>query len=212
MKHLLICLLALTLAGCSTAQSRTKLPYDSWEIALAAPRYMEVWVESVDVVDLRLLAFEHVHGGVVGYTSQPSGWNIRWGGGSRKPMSGIDLPEIIFVRWQSLVEPQTYNVRIDIPQWVRDEMIKPNQAYCIATKKQEVDFMKIITIAMAPGGIAKAWVGGTCSPIKEIGRFQGQIEKLGPSQGRTDGKYAWPDLEPGSKAYIQKHGIPYGSW
>ena len=45
-------------------------------------------------------------------------------------LPGIDLPEIIFVRWQSLVEPQTYNVRINIPQWVREEMLKPERAYC----------------------------------------------------------------------------------
>ena len=127
-------------------------------------------------------------------------------------MSGIDLPEIIFVRWQSLVEPQTYNVRIDIPQWVRDEMVRPQRAYCRWGEQWVDDYRNSITIGMAPGGIAKVWLGGPCLGLKEIGRFQGQIEKLGPSQGRTDGKYAWPDLEPESKAYIQKHGIPYGSW
>ena len=40
-----------------------------------------------------------------------------------KQASNVDLPETLFVRWQSLVEPQTYKLRIDIPQWVRDEML-----------------------------------------------------------------------------------------
>ncbi|MCP8463298.1 DUF2931 family protein [Pseudomonas sp. ZM23] len=210
MKSLLIGLLALTLVGCSTAQSRTKLPYNNWYIGLGAPRYMEVWVESIDVVDLRLLAFEHVHGGVASYSNKTEGWNFK-GPGASKPMSGIDLPEIIFVRWQSLVEPQAYNVRIDIPQWVRDEMVRPQRAYCPWRQEWRDDYRKTITIGMAPGGIAKVWLGGPCLGLKEIGRFQGQIEKLGPYQGTSGGKYYRP-LKKEAQDYVDKHGIPYGSW
>nr|WP_301153873.1 hypothetical protein [Pseudomonas otitidis] len=38
---------------------------------------MEVWVESVDVVDRRNLAYERVYGGVAGYAAKTEGW---WGG------------------------------------------------------------------------------------------------------------------------------------
>ena len=42
-----------------------KLPYPAWYVSLVAPRHMEVWVESVDVLDQRGLAFYRVHGGVL---------------------------------------------------------------------------------------------------------------------------------------------------
>ncbi|UCP00459.1 DUF2931 family protein [Metapseudomonas lalkuanensis] len=210
MKRLLIALLSLTLVGCSSSYGRPKLPYDAWYIGIGAPRHMEVWVESVDVIDQRGLAFERVHGGVVAYNNKTLGW---WnGGGSMKPIGNVDLPEIIFVRWQSLVEPQTYNVRIDIPQWVRDEMVKPQRAFCPWSQKWKTDYRQNISIGMAPGGIAKAWIGGPCLENKEIGRFVGKVDKRGPDQGQSGGRYAWPSLEPESKAYIEQHGIPYGSW
>ncbi|MDH4873466.1 DUF2931 family protein [Pseudomonas sp. BN515] len=209
MKRLLIGLLALALVGCASGYGRPKLPYDAWYIGIAAPRYMEVWVESVDVIDQRGLAFENVHGGVVGYTRKPEGWHK--GGGKMMPIGNVDLPEIIFVRWQSLVEPQTYNVRIDIPQWVRDEMVKPQRAYCIGRKSWETRFAHDISIGMAPGGIAKVWVGGPCLEQKEIGRFVGKVDKRGPYQGQSDGEYYRPPTEV-ARRYIEQHGIPYGSW
>ncbi len=171
---------------------------------------MEVWVESVDVVDRRGLAYEHVHGGVVGYSGNPVGWPKN-GMGKLKPVTGVDLPEIIFVRWQSLVEPQTYNVRINIPQWVRDEMLNPQQAYCLGDRSWVTDYRKMISIGMAPGGIAKAWVGGPCLEEKEIGRFKGVIDKRGPYEGHSKGIYYRPPTE-AAQAYIREQGIPYDSW
>ncbi|XEG70189.1 DUF2931 family protein [Pseudomonas sp. abacavir_1] len=209
MKNFYFCFLALLLSGCTSGQGRPKLPYDAWYIAIAAPRYMEVWVESVDVVDQRGLAFERVHAGVVSYTRKSEGWHN--GGGKMKPIGNVDLPEIIFVRWQSLVEPQTYNLRINIPQWVRDEMVKPQQAYCIGRKVWETGYRDSISIGMAPGGIAKVWVGGPCLAFKEIGRFQAKIDKRGPNEGLSDGEYYRPPTEAARK-YIQERGIPYGSW
>ncbi|MBO2931026.1 DUF2931 family protein [Metapseudomonas otitidis] len=206
--RLFIALLLLPLSGC--ASGGPKLPYPTWYIGLGAPRYMEVWVESVDVVDRRDLAFERVHGGVAAYNNRTEGW---WeGGGKMKPINNVDLPNIIFVRWQSLVEPQVYNVRINIPQWVREEMLTPHSEYCSVTKQVDTSYRKMIGIGLAPGGIAKAWVGGACLPFMEIGRFVGVVEPRGPSQEQTGGKYAWPELEPASKAYIEEHGIPYDSW
>jgi len=210
MKNFYFCFLALLLTGCTSSQGRPKLPYDAWYIGIAAPRYMEVWVESVDVVDQRGLAFERVHAGVAGYTRKPEGWHN--GGGSMKSIGNVDLPEIIFVRWQSLVEPQTYNVRINIPQWVRDEMVKPQRAFCQWDGKW-IDnlYRKTISVGMVPGGIAKVWVGGPCLAFKEIGRFQAKIDKRGPNEGLSDGEYYRAPTEAARK-YIQDYGIPYGSW
>ncbi|WP_313025314.1 DUF2931 family protein [Pseudomonas lopnurensis] len=207
---LLACALFL-LGGCATSQGQPGLPYRAWFAGVFAPDYMEVWVESVDVIDRRGLAYERVSGGVPSYASSVAGWPPNPSGGAGKNLPGIDLPEIIFVRWQSLVEPQTYNVRINIPEWVRQEMLKPDSAYCRWDGKV-IDglYRKVITIGLAPGGIAKAWVGGPCLDSIEIGRFEAAISKAGPYGGKSDGHYYF--LSDEAKAYIEQHGVPYGSW
>src|SRR5690606_16505363 len=127
MNRLLPLLLALALSGC--ASSQPKLPFNAWFVGLLAPNYMEVWVESVDVIDRRGLVYERVVGGTVAIQTPPNnkgnphGWPRRVGSGAGKKLPGIDLPETIFVRWQSLVEPQTYNVRIRVPEWVHEAML-----------------------------------------------------------------------------------------
>ncbi|MCP2066954.1 UNVERIFIED_ORG: hypothetical protein J2Y84_002280 [Pseudomonas reinekei] len=203
---LLFCLSACASGPQPPAQP--KLPYNSWYVGLAAPRFMEVWVETVDVLDQRGLAFFRVHGGVASYTGKVEGWHK--GGGKMKTVNNVDLPERIFLRWQSLVEPQAYKIRIPIPQWVRDEMIKPEWVFCQGSKEWRNDYRKMITLGMAPGGIVKVWVGGACLDFKEVGRFQAEIEPLGPYIGKSKGQYI--PLEPENKAYIDQHGIPYGSW
>ncbi|WP_305955699.1 DUF2931 family protein [Pseudomonas sp. DY-1] len=167
-------------------------------------------MESVDVLDRRGMAYFDVHGGVASYTGKAEGWHQ--GGGAMMPVNNVDLPEMLFVRWQSLVEPQTYKATLPIPPWVRDEMVRPERVFCHGSQKWKDDYRRMISLGLAPGGIVKVWVGGPCLPSKEVGRYQAKIESLGPDQGRSEGRYAWPDLEPASKAYIEQNGIPYGSW
>ncbi|WP_415054391.1 DUF2931 family protein [Halopseudomonas sp.] len=219
----LLCLLlglAISLSACARDPlnpAPPKLPYNHWSVSLGAPSYMEVWVESVDVLDQRGLAYYRVHGGIASVQrppdnkGDPRGWPKRVGAGALKPMTNIDLPEIIFVRWQSLVEPQTYHVRINIPEWAREEMLKPDEAYCRFDGKNVTSYRKNVTLGLAPGGIAKAWLIGGCLEPIEIGRFVGKIHPEGPDQGRSEGRYALP-LSEESKAYIEAHGIPYDSW
>jgi hypothetical protein len=207
LRLMVILLLLLPLNGC--ASSAPRLPYPTWYIGAGAPRHMEVWVESIDVVDRRNLAYERVYGGVVGYAAKTEGW---WGGGgSMKPVNNVDLPNIIFVRWQSLVEPQVYNVRITVPQWVRDEMVKPQRTVCVHSTVEETQYRKAISVGLAPGGIAKAWLRGPCLKGEEIGRFVGVVERKGPSQGQTEGRFYRAPSE-AARAYIEQHGIPYDSW
>jgi len=207
---LLACALAL-LSGCASGQGTPKLPYDAWFVGIGAPDHMEVWVESLDVIDRRGLAYEGLYSGIVSYTGRVAGWPPHPAGGKGKDLPGIDLPEIVFVRWQSLVEPQTYNVRIDIPAWVREEMLKPHPPYCRGEKRPvKAMYRTDITIGLAPGGIAKAWVGAPCLESIEIGRFEAAISKIGPYGGKSDGHYYF--LSDESKAYIEQHGVPYGSW
>jgi hypothetical protein len=191
-----------------TPPAPPKLPYPAWYVGLAAPKHMEVWVESVDVLDQRGFGYFHVFGGVASYTGEVRGWHK--GGGKMKPINNVDLPEKIYLRWQSLVEPQAYTIDIDIPQWVRDEMIRPERVYCRGSKKWKSDYWKIISLGMAPGGIVKVWVGGPCLGFKEVGRFQAKIHPLGPYQNGKGVYYRAPNPE--AQAWIDKNGIPYGSW
>ncbi|WP_079203934.1 DUF2931 family protein [Pseudomonas sp. CC6-YY-74] len=218
---LLLWLTTLFLSGCASTQGQPNLPYGNWAIAVFAPKHMDVWIESVDVIDKRGRVFERVYGGVgsIGEpphkNGQPAGWTTR-PGGSAKPISGVDLPEFIFVRWQSLIEPQTYNVRINIAQWVRERMVNKEQPLCPWKSDWGKDLPSFgyrdhITIGLAPGGIAKAWLQGPCLAPVEIGRFEGKIIKEGPDMGKNNGHYAYP-ITPESKAYIEQFGIPYGSW
>ncbi|WP_207266160.1 DUF2931 family protein [Pseudomonas sp. GW101-3H06] len=210
-RFILLVGLLISLCACASGpkpSTSPKLPYDSWYVGLAAPRHMEVWVETVDVLDQRGLPFFHVFGGVASYTGKVEGWHK--GGGAMKPVNNVDLPERIFLRWQSLVEPQAYKIRIPIPQWVREEMVKPERVFCPGSQKWKVDYRDSITLGMAPGGIVKVWVGGACLDYKEVGRFQAEIEPLGPYIGKSKGQYI--PIEPENKAYVEQHGIPYGSW
>ena len=201
----------ISLSACATGGSvppPVKLPYPAWYVGFAAPRHMEVWVERVDVLDQRGYVFFNVHAGVAGYTRKPVGWHKGTSGG--KPISNVDLPEQLLLRWQSLVEPQVYKISIRIPQWVRDEMVTPQHVYCRSSKEWIDDYRFAITLGMAPGGIVKVWAGGPCLGFKEVGRYQAKVEPLGPNQ---DGKrlfYRAPN--PAAQAWIDKHGIPYGSW
>jgi hypothetical protein len=127
-----------------------------------------------------------------------------------KPVNNVDLPQRIFLRWQSLVEPQAYKIRIPIPQWVRDEMVRPERVFCKGSKEWIDDYRDSITLGMAPGGIVKVWVGGACLGFKEVGRFQAEIEPLGPHRNGNGIYYRAP--KPEAQAYIDQHGIPYGTW
>ena len=136
-----------------------KLPYPAWYVGFAAPKHMEVWVETVDVLDKRGLAFYRVHGGIASYTGKTEGWHR--GGSGGKPINNVDLPNQIFLRWQSLVEPQAYKIKIQIPQWVRDEMVKPERVLCQWNQQWKIDYRETISLGMAPGGIVKA---GSAAP------------------------------------------------
>ncbi|QKF53022.1 hypothetical protein FX982_04014 [Pseudomonas graminis] len=185
-----------------------RLPYPAWYVGFAAPKHMEVWVETVDVLDKRGLAFFRVHGGVASYTGKVKGWHQ--GASEGKPINNVDLPDKLLLRWQSLAEPQTYKIKIQIPQWVREEMVRPERVLCPWNQQWKTDYREMITLGMAPGGIVKVWIGGSCLGFTEVGRYQAEVEPLGPYRGASKGKYI--PLEPENKAYVDQHGIPYGSW
>ncbi|WP_271408541.1 DUF2931 family protein [Pseudomonas sp. Q1-7] len=206
--------LMLWLAGCATGAHR--LPYDSWRLGLFAPNYMEVWIETADAVDVQDRVFRRAMSGIAAINTpkdlkgDPRGWPEQPGAGAGKQVLGAGLPRLIYVRWQSLAEPQTYEAYIVIPEAIRQAMIKGEKTYCAFDGKWITDYRKMLTVGLAPGGIAKVWIMGPCLSAIDVGRVQGTVVKEGPYLGEASGYYRPPNEA--SRAYIEKHGIPYGSW
>jgi hypothetical protein len=215
-------LLFVLLGGCASVVSRS-LPYDAWSLDFFSPDYMEVWIETAHVVDINERVFLHAGSGIpaMGYPramskgvpsefrGKPAGWRENPGGKGRN-VTGANLPRLVYVRWQSMAEPQTYRAYIEIPEPARDTMLKGEKAYCGAVGKWKTDYRKFLTIGLAPGGIAKVWLGGPCLKSTEVTRVQGTISPKGPYRGTSNGKHR--PLSEESKAYIDKFGIPFGSW
>jgi len=211
------------LNGC-TSGNRSSLPYDAWRLGFFAPDYMEVWIETADAYGINGMVRVQAGSGTasIGYPralskgipevfrGDPKGWPDRVGWGAGKYVKGADLPKQIYVRWQSLVEPQTYHTRIDIPESTRDIMRKGEKAFCAADGKWITDYREAIVIGLAPGGIAKVWVTGPCLDPIEVTRVQAKVDPTGPNDGESNGQYDPPSAE--SRAYIEKFGVPYGSW
>ncbi|MGP6459327.1 DUF2931 family protein [Pseudomonas parakoreensis] len=211
-----LCLLfGFLLAVCTQihAQAKDKLP---WFLGFGAPDYMEVWIETADVVDIRERVFRRAGAGIASVRvpadnkGTPAGWPKNPGSGAGRDVTGADLPRLIYVRWQSLAEPQTYEAYIVIPESAREIMRKPEKAFCRADGKWITDYRNDIGIGLAPGGIAKVWLGGPCFKSVEIARVQGTINPKGPYEGKSGGKHR--PLSDASKTYIEKFGIPFGSW
>ncbi|QRN52744.1 DUF2931 family protein [Dyella caseinilytica] len=216
MKYL-CCLWLLFLTSCSSAGGPLKreLPYDAWYLGFEAPSYMEVWLERVDVEDVHGLYFANIWRGTVamGYEGDPAGWSEGLGVvmGKGRYITGAALPKRIFVRWQSLAEPQTYRVTLEIPESARQQMLKkaPYVSYPDQLKYQDV-----LAIELSPGGWAKAWVMNEASMPVEILCQKAEVEPKGPDQGLSDGRYAYAlnKLHPETQEYLKTHPIPFNSW
>lgn len=215
--------LMLLLTSCTTASSRS-MPFDAWRLGFFAPDYMEVWIETANVLDNSGYVIFEAGRGIPSMTyprafskgipevfkGDPKGWPERPGWGAGKYVKRADLPKELYIRWQSLLEPQIYHARIDIPESTREIMRKGEKVFCRFDGKWITDYRKAIVIGLAPGGIVKVWVTGPClSPI-EVKRVQATVDPTGPSDGLSGGKFVQPSAE--SRAYVEKFGIPYGSW
>ena len=210
------CLLSLlsVLAGCANGRGHS-LPYDAWFLGFGAPSYMEVWIETADVTDIQGRVFRQAMSGTAAIHTppdnrgNPKGWPKNPGGGKGKHVLGADLPRVIYVNWQSLVEPQTYEAYIEIPEEARQLMLKREQSDCNMGGKWNTDYRETLTIGLAPGGIAKVWVQGPCLAPIEVTRVVGKVDPRGPWQGESP---LYDELSEESKAYVEKFGVPYGSW
>ncbi len=209
-KALLLCLAVTLLSGCAHAgRGPGNLPYKYWRLGFLAPDYMEVWVEAADVEDIRGQKFFNMGGGTVSVhlpkdgSGNAKGWRENWGAG--RYVNDADLPKRLYVRWQSLAEPQTYRIIVEIPERARALMSERLEPPCPASEYREA-----LAIGLAPGGVVKGWVMSTCGKHIEVFHAQADIEPKGPYGGTSGGRHR--PLSEASKAYIEQHGIPYGSW
>lgn len=186
-----------------------------WELTFLEPNYMKVWVEDSSVQDINGKVFFRTGSGTAAGGEPEDGKESARGwvgvGGSGKTVVGADLPKRIFVRWQSIAEQKTYRAWVDIPDEARQLMESSTNQRCPETPEKEARFMATVYLGLAPGGVVQAWVKDSCyRPIK-VARAQAEIEPMGPSHGKTEGRYAYPVSEK-AKRYIEQFGIPYGSW
>lgn len=218
MSRLLIAFCVLLVAGCQSSDplsAKNDPKSHWWELGFAEPHYMKVWVEDTSVVDIKGETFLSTGGGSASGgqpedgTESARGWHGV--GSSAKAVVGADLPKRIFVRWQSIVEPQTYRAWIDIPEEARQLMLTSVNQRCAKTPEQEGRYISSMYLGLAPGGVVQVWVRNSCHHPVKVARAQAEIEPLGPSQGKNQGRYAYPVNEK-SKRYIEKFGIPFGSW
>ncbi|WP_445178764.1 DUF2931 family protein [Pseudomonas sp. McL0111] len=210
-----IALVAFLLIGCTSAHSQS-MPYKSWYLGFTAPDYMEVWIETADVVDIQDHTYPRAMSGVASISTPPNnsgdprGWPKIAGIGKGKNVTGADLPQQIYVRWQSLVEPQTYLMVIKIPEATRELMRKGEKVFCSYGGEGIIGYRDSIGIGLVPGGIAKVWIGGSCLTPIEVMTVKAVIDPRGPYEGKASGEY--DSLSDESKAYVEKFGVPYGSW
>ncbi|QHF50351.1 DUF2931 family protein [Pseudomonas sp. S49] len=217
MKFLVSLLCAILMTGCHADPLSTKNDPRSpwWELAFTEPHYMKVWVEDTAVEDIKGETFLRTGGGSASGGQPEDGTDSARGwhgvGSTGKAVVGADLPKRIYVRWQSIIEPQTYKVWVDIPEQARQLMLESVNQRCAKTPEQEGRYNASIYLGLAPGGVVQVWVRDSCHHPVKVARAQAEIEPLGPSQGKNQGRYAYPVSEK-SKRYIEKFGIPYGSW
>ncbi|HBX55018.1 DUF2931 family protein [Pseudomonas sp. UBA2684] len=215
MKCLLLVLFAFIPLQAFCGEVEPPKPFKAWYLSFFAPDYMDVWLETVDVTDIQGNTVITAMKGTVSIhqpedgSGEPAGWPDYVGAGAGVHLNRLDLPERIYVRWQSLAEPQTYRAELDFARPARDLMRKAEKVKCPITG-WATDYRNAVTIGLAPGGIAKVWISGPCFKGTEVLRVQAEIEPKGPYQGLSEGRHR--PLEPAAKAYIDKHGIPYDSW
>jgi len=218
MRILVALLSVLAFTGCHATSSNSgendpKYPW--WELAFIKPNFMNVWVEDSSVKDIDGKTFLRAGGGNASGAEPNDDKESARGwigvGGTGKPVIGAGLPQRIFVRWQSIPEQKTYRAWVDIPEEARQVMLRSTHQRCPETPEKTARFMASVYLGLAPGGVVQVWVRDLCRRPVKVARAQGELEPLGPELGKNGGQYAYPVSEK-AKRYIDKYGIPYGSW
>lgn len=203
------------LVGCA---KKNDLPYEAWAIGFNTPARMQVWFERVEIVDVNGRRWADYSPGAVGFPASngdPTGWPAHPGMSGMRDVHGAALPKEIFVRWQSLVEPKTYEATLQISDEVRQWMLESSDVNADRkTRERSRRYFDMLAIGVAPGGTVRIWVQGAGLNAKSAMCQQATIVTAGPFEGKTRGVYAYTvdQLSPQTKEYLKQHPIPYGSW
>ncbi|WP_160105815.1 DUF2931 family protein [Pseudomonas izuensis] len=217
MKILFTLLAMLSLSACQpvdplSAKDDYRSPW--WYIGFNEPAHMTVWVETSAVEDIKGRIIYDIAAGVAASSDNENGTENARGwvgvGSSGMPVTGADLPKRLFVRWQSTVERKTYAGWIDISESTREIMRNSTARRCHETPQYTARPSAALNLGLAPGGIIQVWVWDDCFRAHKVDRGQVGIEPLGPDQGKYNGVYG--EIKASSQRYIDRFGIPYGSW
>ncbi|NBA93979.1 DUF2931 family protein [Pseudomonas sp. R5(2019)] len=217
MRVLFILLSMLLTSGCQALDplAGTRDPHSPWwNLGFTAPYYLLAHVEHSAVVDTAARLIHLPGGGLIGNEPEGEGTSAHeWAGrgGIGRSVTGAALPQRIYVRWQSIAEPQTYDAWVEVPKEARQIMKTTTSRRCPKYPDSESPYRAIVTLGLAPGGIVQAWTYDECHKPVKIARVKGEVVLLGPYLGKNEGRYAYPVSER-SKRYIERFGIPYGSW
>ena len=218
MRTLWILLGALLVGGCQASGltwGRSDPDAGPWALGFVTPYAMDGWVEDSATVDVdgnlyRRIGSGWASGGGKNGIDGARGWAVR-GAGTEREVRDAKLPVRIYVRWQSLAEPQTYQGWIEIPESTRQIMRKALTLDCPSIPAmREIQKRASVRFGLAPGGIVQVWAIDECRRAVKVARAQVEIEPKGPALGLSGGSYF--QLEEDSKRYVEKYGIPYGSW
>ncbi|TPG78305.1 DUF2931 family protein [Pseudomonas arsenicoxydans] len=217
MRTLRIILGVLLVSGCQASGQpfgRSDPDAGPWALGFVTPYAMDGWVEDAATIDAHGTLYRQINSGASGGKKNGKngahGWAVD-GIGSERNVRDAKLPVRIYVRWQSLVEPQTYQGWIEIPEAARQVMRTALTKDCPAFgEANALPKNASIRLGLAPGGVVQVWVFDECLRPVNVAHAQVEIEPKGPGLGLSHGSY-FP-LEENSKRYIEKYGIPYGSW
>ena len=208
----------LFLSGCQASGlswGRSDPDAGPWALGFVTPYLMGGWVEESATVDVdgnfyRRIGSGWAAGGGKNGTELARGWAVK-GDGTKRDVRDAKLPVRIYVRWQSVVEPQTYQGWIEIPESARQVMRAALRKDC-QQFPETASILKIasVRLSLAPGGVVQIWVLDECMHPVKVARGQAEIEPKGPYLGQSGGHY-YPQTE-SSKRYVEQYGIPYGSW
>ncbi|MEB0044685.1 MULTISPECIES: DUF2931 family protein [unclassified Pseudomonas] len=217
MRTLWILLGALLVGGCQASGQtwgRSDPDAGPWALGFVTPYEMGGWVEDSATVDVDGNLYRRIgssaSGGGKNGTDGARGWAVK-GAGNEREVRDAKLPVRIYIRWQSVVEPQTYQGWIEIPESARQLMRNALSMDCPSIPEMTaIPKRASVLFGLAPGGVVQVWVMDECLHPVKVAHVQVEIEPKGPALGLSGGRY-YPQTE-ASKQYVEKHGIPYGSW
>ncbi len=204
-----------TMVNCFDPLGRAPVTPDIAYIQVTTPNYMDAHLHVIEqqfthgrgITYFNKIIKKHI----VGYSA--SGWAppdpLQTKSVIPRLVGLENLPNKLKVEWTSLAENKTYRASINLHLGSRRKIRQKVETTCKKFDKPLLARRNLITLQIAPGGRAKAWLSGTCLNAIEIATVKGiAVEKNAYFSNDALNSY---DPTPMRK-YIQMHGIAFESW